>query len=138
MRSATTAGIAQSAGATSATAVLGVAILAKHIEQCVNLKYGNTANALYATTLPLLQATKRALGSAVALPLRCTACAAATRAHRSARAVTAFYFLENAHFQFKNIFANFVSGTFKSARVLKLCDVPDFLRPFSEFISNAL
>jgi hypothetical protein len=59
------------------------------------------------------------------------------RAPQRAR-VTAFYFLENAHFQFKNIFANFVSRTFKSARVLKLCDVPDFLRPFSEFISNSL
>ena len=83
LRSKTTAGAAQSVGATSATAVLGVAILAKHIEQCVHLKYGNTAHVLHAKTLFLLQATKRALGSVAALPLRCTACAAATRgAHR--------------------------------------------------------
>jgi hypothetical protein len=106
--------------------VLGVAILAKYIE-CVNLKYGNTAHALYAKTLPLLQATKRALRSAAALPRRCTACAAATRAHPQRARATAF--LENAHFQFKNIFANFVSGTFRSARVLKLAMCPIFCDP---------
>ena len=139
LRSEKTAGAAQSAGATSATAVLGVAILAQHIEQCVNLKYGNTAHARYAKTLPLLQATKRALGSAAALLPRCTACAAATRARTAARARNGILFFGKCSLSVQEHFCKFCQcGTFKSARDLKLCDVPDFLRPFSEFISNAL
>ena len=107
LRSEKTAGAAQSVGATSATAVLGVAILAKHIEQCVNLKYGNTAHARYAKTLPLLQATKRALGSAAALPLRCTACAAATRARTAARARNGILFFGKCSLSVQEHFCKF-------------------------------
>lgn len=50
---------------------------------------------------------------------------------------TAFYFSKNTWFQFTMFLLIFFTGTVRFARVLKLCDVPDFLQPFRIFVSHA-